>query len=330
MPCREGTAARVDGGCRGHRPAVRVYVDEVNELSFDDGTPVTAASGIAPLGDGWVVAQDDSTIAAWLHDGVVTPVRVLPPVEGFDRFSEAAGTKRLKPDLEVACPAEVDGEPAVLLLGSGSTPLRMRGVLVRLAGGHPHAAAGELGPLYAAVAARLGIPLEHVNLEGASRHGDTVRWFNRGNLSAGIPSASVDVPLRGLVDAVLGRGSAASVPVGGSHVYELGEVEGVGLAVTDAIALPDGRLLLSAAAEDSPNAVDDGPVVATALALVDGGRVVDMVPLPEVGGHVHKVEGLALRRVEGGQVHLLAVVDDDDPDVPSTALELRVDLGRGT
>ena len=47
----------------------------------------------------------------------------------------------------------------------------------------------------------------------------------------------------------------------------------MGLAVTDAIALPDGRLLLSAAAEDSPNAVDDGPVVATALVLVDGYNV---------------------------------------------------------
>ncbi|CAA9239153.1 MAG: hypothetical protein AVDCRST_MAG52-1502 [uncultured Blastococcus sp.] len=306
---------------------MRVHVDEVKVLRFDDGTPVTAASGIAPLGAGWLVAQDDSTIAAWLHDGAVEPVRVLPPVEGLDRFSEAAGTKRLKPDLEVACPAEVDGEPAVLLLGSGSTSRRMRGVLVRLADGRPQVVAGELGPLYAAVAARLGLPMEHVNLEGASRHGDTVRWFNRGNLAAGVPSASVDVPLEGLVDAVLGRGDAAAVPVGRAQAYELGEVEGVGLAVTDAIALPDGRVLLSAAAEDSPNAVDDGPVVAIALALVDGDRVVDMVAIPEVDGHVHKVEGLALRRSEGGQVHLLAVVDDDDPEAPSTILELRVDLG---
>lgn len=87
-------------------------------------------------------------------------------------------------------------------------------------------------------------------------------------------------------------------------------MDGVGLAVTDAIALPDGRMLLSAAAEDSPNAVDDGPVVATALALVDGERV---------------VEGLALRRVDGGGVHLLAI-DDDDPSAPSSAVDLRVEI----
>jgi hypothetical protein len=306
---------------------VRVFVDGVRTLRFDDGTPVTAASGIAPLGRGWIVAQDDATVAGWLHDGQVTPVRVFSPVEGLDRFSEEAGTKHLKPDLEVACPAEVDGEPAVLLLGSGSTPRRMRGVLVRPAGDGFRVDAAELGPLYERVAERLGLRMDHLNLEGASRHGDTMRWFNRGNLAAGASSASVDVPLEGLVDAVLGRGDVASVPVGRTRVYELGEVEGVGLAVTDAIALPDGRVLLSAAAEDSPNAVDDGPVVATALALVDDEEVVAVTPIPEVDGHVHKVEGLALRRVDGDEVHLLAVVDDDEPDTPSTAIDLRADLG---
>ena len=306
---------------------MRISLGDVRPLRFDDGTPVTAASAIAPLGEGWLVAQDDATSAAWLRDGSVSPVRVLPPVEGLDRFSEAAGTKRLKPDLEVACPAEVDGEPAVLLLGSGSTDRRMRGVLVRLVDGHPVVQAGELAPLYGLVAERLGVPDGQVNLEGASRHGGTVRWFNRGNLAAGVRPGSVDVPLAGLVDAVLGRGAAGAVPVEQPRVYDLGEVAGVGLAVTDAISLPDGRLLLSAAAEDTPNAVDDGPVVAAALVLVDGDTVLDVAAVPEVDAHVPKVEGLALRAARDGEVQLLAVVDDDDPSRPSTVMELHVGLG---
>ena len=310
----------------GHSGPVRVFVDEVRALRFSDGTPVTAASGVAPLGPGWLVAQDDATFAAYVHEGGVEPVRVLPPVDGLDRFSEEAGTKHLKPDLEVACPAAVDGGPAVLLLGSGSTPRRMRGVLVRLTDEGFLVDAAELGPLYERVAERLGLPMEHLNLEGASRHDGTVRWFNRGNLRAGVPSSSVDVPLDRLVAAVLERGGAGSVPIGHARSYELGRVAGVGLAVTDAIALPDGRVLLSAAAEDSPNAVDDGPVVATALALVDDEEVVAVAPIPEVEGHVHKVEGLALQAFDAGQVHLLAVVDDDDPDTPSTAVDLRADL----
>ena len=306
---------------------MRVFVDGGRRLHFDDGSPVTAASAIAPLGDGWLVAQDDATIAAWRRPGSVVPVRLLPSVEGLDRFSEAAGTKRLKPDLEVACPAVVDGEPAVLLLGSGSSPRRMRGVLVLLVDGEPVATAADLAPLYGRTAGELGLPMDQLNLEGAARHEDRVRWFQRGNLAAGIASASVDLSLEALVAAVLGRADAAEVPVGRPLRYDLGEVEGVGLAVTDAVALPDGRMLLSAAAEDTPNAVDDGPVVATALALVDDEAVVAVEPLPEVDGHVHKVEGLALRAVEGGTVHLLAVVDDDDPDAPSAELDLRVELG---
>ena len=42
----------------------------------------------------------------------------------------------------------MDGGPAVLLLGSGSSPRRMRGVLVRLVDGEPVATAADLGPLY--------------------------------------------------------------------------------------------------------------------------------------------------------------------------------------
>lgn len=305
---------------------MRVFVDDVRPLRFDDGTPVTAASGIAPLGDGWLIVQDDATFAAWRRSSGTTPVRLLAAVEGRERFSESEGTKALKPDLEVACPAEVDGRPAVLLLGSGASARRTRGVLVHLEGGQPAARAGELGTLYRRVAERLGLALDQVNLEGASRHEDAVRWFNRGNLAAGVPSASVQLPVEALVAAVLGRAGAGAVPVEQPHVYDLGAVDGVGLAVTDAIALPDGRLLLSAAAEDTPNAVDDGPVVATALALVDGERVLSVARIPEVGGRVHKVEGLALRGLRGDEVHLLAVVDDDDPDLPSVEVELRARL----
>jgi hypothetical protein len=64
-------------------------------------------------------------------------------------------------------------------------------------------------------------------------------------------------------------------------------------------------------------------VVATALALVEDTQVLGVAPIPEVGGHMHKIEGLALRDVREGEVRLLAVVDDDDPTEPSAEVELR-------
>ena len=65
--------------------------------------------------------------------------------------------------------------------------------------------------------------------------------------------------------------------------YAIASDGGLALAVTDAVALPDGRVLVSAAAEDSPNAYDDGPVLGSALALLDDETTVATVLLPRAG-----------------------------------------------
>ncbi|HLL64177.1 MAG TPA: hypothetical protein VK453_00340 [Micromonosporaceae bacterium] len=310
---------------------MQVEIERVAELRLDTGLPVRAASGIAPFGDGWLIAQDDATHAAWHRPAGMTAIRVLPPVEGHDTFSAAAGTKHLKPDFEAACEVTVAGRPAVLLLGSGSLPARMRASLVTLTDDGPAFTPADLSPLYARVASALEIPIDQLNLEGACRHHDRMHWFQRGNSAADICSTSVDVDFAALLAAVTGAGSIDAVQVGSPRRYDLGRVDGVGLAVTDAVALPDGRTLISAAAEDTPNAVDDGPVVGTALALLDGGRVLGVTALPEPDGMVYKVEGIALQGVAADAARLLAVVDIDDPETPSTELTmtLRWDLPVG-
>jgi hypothetical protein len=311
------------GHQRGRRKeaTVKAFIENAADLRFDDGSPVRSASAIARFGDGWLVAQDDATHAAWRRPAGVCAVRVLDAVEGHEVFSAAEGTKHLKPDFEAACEVMVDGTAGVVLLGSGSTPARMRASLVRP--GRFDVVA--LDPLYLRVADALGIDASLLNLEGACRIGTTFRWFNRGNLIAGLPSASVDLPVADLVAALTGARAPEDVAVTDRKTYDLGEVDGVGLAVTDAVALPDGRVLLSAAAEDTPNAVDDGPVVAAALALVHGDDPVDVAQLSAADGTVYKIEGLALGDIRGDGVSLVAVVDADDPLVPSLELAVRVD-----
>ena len=294
---------------------MRAEVTAHRDLRFDGGAPVRAASAIAPLAGGWLIAQDDATNAAWRRTGTTLAVRVFPPVDGHDTFSSAEGTKHLKPDVEAAVPV---GSGAVLLLGSGSTPARMRASLVRVDGTGSAFRPAALDPMYTAVAGALGIPVDRVNLEGACVVGQRLRWFQRGNASAGVASASVDVGLVPLLAAVDGDVAAAAVPVGNPLRYDLGTAGGVSLAVTDAVALPDGRIMLSAAAEDTPNAYDDGPVVGAALALLAAdGTVTAVTPLP---GDVPalKVEGLALRAADPDGVDLVAVVDADDAERAST------------
>ena len=299
-----------------------VDVVSVRALRFDDGTPVRSASAVARFHDGWLVAQDDAAHAALVRGGSVTRLRLVPSVEGHDVFSSASGTKHLKPDLEAACEVPLGADSGVLLLGSGSTAARMRGVLV---GPGLHRVT-ELGPLYARVAQVLGVEASDLNLEGACVVDDVLRWFARGNLATDTPSASVDLDLDELLAAV-SDGDASAVAVRQPRTYDLGTVDGVGLTVTDAVVAPGAGILLTAAAEDTPNAVDDGPVVASAIALLEGDHVLAVVPLPEVDGRVAKVEGLAVLDADSAGVALLAVVDDDDPQVPSLELVLRVYWG---
>ncbi|WP_157559859.1 DUF6910 family protein [Nocardioides sp. Soil777] len=236
-------------------------------------------------------------------------------------------------------------------MGSGSSPARMQWCLLRLEDGRPRAVVADMAQVYAAAAAALAIDLELLNLEGACIIGNTLRWFHRGLPSAGMPSGSVHIDVRTAVAATLGDLDAAEVTATRPVHYDLGavggvglaitdvvalpggdliasaaaeDVGGVGLAITDVVALPGGDLIASAAAEDSPDPRDDGPVVASALARIRGDHVQEVVPLPRLDGSVIKVEGLMVLDADEGQTSLYAVTDVDDPDAASWATKLRV------
>ncbi|MBW3621133.1 MAG: hypothetical protein KY461_12885 [Actinobacteria bacterium] len=296
------------------------------ELRFADGSPVRAASAVARLGAGWLVAQDDATAGAWLagRDAVSAQrVRLLPPVDGHDVFSEAGGTKRSKPDLEAAVelPASLGG--GVLLLGSGSLPNRRRAVLVTERTAGVDVLVADLGPLYERVTTVLGLAPADLNLEGACVVGDRLRWFQRGHHRGSVPSGSVDVDVTAVVATLRGDGDGGSITVSDPRTYDLGAVGGVTLAVTDSAVLPDGRIVVSASAEDTADAVADGPVVGSALAVIEGTTVVGVAPIAATGEAV-KLEGIAVVTAGDGAVTLLGVVDQDDPERPSLALDLEL------
>ena len=312
-------------GSSGRSP-VRVNLAGSRRLAYDDGRPVRAASGIARLGDGWLVVQDDGTHAAWWRGPSITELRIFPDVDGHDEFTSAAGTKHLKPDVESACEVVVDGRAGVLVLGSGSNERRMRGAVVVLADAGPEVRVADLDTLFRQAVGIVGPNLDALNFEAVCCLGEELRWFNRGNPSRGVPSSSVTLPTAALLAAIWSS-DPLDCTLSGHRQHRLGEVAGVGLAVTDAVVLADGRMVVSAAAEDTPTMVDDGPVVASALALLaPDGELVAMAEIPRIDGAVAKVEGLALVSDERHRLGLVAVVDADDHHTPSLDLDLVVDL----
>ena len=275
-------------------------------LEFDDGSHLSAASGVAAVGEYVYVAPDeDHFVGVFAGEGAGSRARLFEGELPDDKDER----KRLKADIE--CLTVVGG--ALLAFGSGSTERRRRAArwalddAGALVGGEP--SVFDLSPLYRELDAHFA----ELNIEGCAAVGDD--WLllaQRGN-GADLANAVVTV---GLSDALGGHG-----PVREVRPYDLGEIDGVPLSFTDLAPLGDGRVAFVAAAEDTDDPYLDGENKGSVLGLMDdGGDVVDLVRIEGA----KKVEGLALA---AGGASFLAVDDPDDRATPSGLYELEMPTG---
>lgn len=308
--------------------AVPLLYAEGADASQDRPAHVRSASGIARVAGRIAVIQDDANFVAVIDPATgLSGAIALPAGEGGARqFDDLRGNKRFKLDLECCVTArDVDGGEMLIAFGSGSTAAREKIVIVR--GVLPAEAdirVVDASALYAIFRSTAAFSGSELNVEGAAIVGGTLRLFNRGNGAARggiIPvNASCDLDLAAFLAFV--RDPAAANPPAVLNVvrYDLGAISGLPLTFTDAAAR-DGTVLFAAAAEDSPDATRDGPVAGCALGMVSG----DSARYCEVRGmdgtpYLEKIEGILPLSAD----RLLAVVDPDDPHVPSALLEIEL------
>ena len=304
-----------------------LYGDGADE-AMDRPTHVRAASGVACVNGHVAIVQDDASFVA-LANPATGRARaiVLPAGEGGVRqFDDLRGNKRYKLDLEscVAVDAGAGGE-MLIGFGSGSTSARERIVVVRGIGTEDEAVEViDASPLYRRLRETVDFAGSEMNIEGAAILGGTLRLFNRGNGAAVgdlVPvDASCDLDLSAFL-AFLRAPSTARVPEPRGVVqYALGELDGVPLTFTDA-ASRGTSILFAAAAEDSPDTYHDGVVIGSAIGIIEGGEA-RWTPILDVDGspYAGKVEGIVPH--PSSLDRLLAVIDRDDPRVPSHLLEI--------
>jgi hypothetical protein len=251
---------------------------------------VRAGSALLSVGDRLLVVQDDAFAVALVDPQSLRVERVV--LEGHG----GPLPKIEKPDFEAAF-ASADG--SISILGSGSTHARRRSAqIARIAIEGVPVRFLDCGPLFRVLASYLGA---EPNVEGAVLLEDRVRLFHRG---AGTDrSAIVDVPQAAL--------EAAEIPVLHFTFCDLGQARSVPLHFTDATAI-GGSVVYLAAAEDTPNAVDDGPVVGAAIGRLDGaGARFTLVEEADGSPSVRKFEGIVID--PGGRFAYL-VTDPDDAD----------------
>ena len=329
--------AEVDDGL-----VARVVATESLEYTVDpsgeDAAPhVRAASAICGVGSRLAIFQDD---ANWLGlvDLQTEEVRALalPPGPGGVRlFSERRGNKHEKMDLEACVVVERGGRRMLIGFGSGSLAPRERIVRVSFplegtVDEQPDIDVVDARSLYARLRADTRFAGSELNVEGAALAGEeTVRLFNRGN---GAPAgdlepvdATCDLSLQALLTYLDGEGADPPAPRNVVQ-YDLGELGGTRLTFTDATALGDDIVFL-AAAEDSPDAVRDGPVAGSVVGIIKSGGRTRWTPLAESADEALplKAEAIWIDEATPRTAHLVG--DADDIDRPAELLTVELEGG---
>jgi hypothetical protein len=303
--------ARVD-------PALSARIVSVRTLGYsasatpDEDRPLhpRAASGLAWMGGRLLVIQDDAAFIATVAGDEVAAIALPRGVGARRRFEVRLGNKQHKLDLE-ACVAIGD---EVWAFGSGSTAARDR--IVRM-GRAESIRIAEVTPLYDRVREAVG---GLINIEGAACVGEELWLFHRGNTGPQDAGPAVIRFARAAVESSLSAtGRTAPEPVG-CVGFDLGEVEGVRLGFTDAVAVGE-RVYYLAVAEASPNAVDDGRICGSQLGVIDG-QVVRAARL-ELEGAPIKAEGLAFA-TGGERRHAWISIDPDDVDAAAQLCEVEL------
>jgi len=275
-----------------------------------------SGSALVRFGKRLALVQDDALWLGWLDANGVLNAESL----AADSSKELLFDDKLrKPDFEAA--AVLPGSPERLLVfGSGALPSRER--IAILSENEPTRLV-EARALYASLRRERRFAGAELNIEGAFVDGTRLLLCSRGNAAPTAEFEAFDATVEldvTEVDAYLAAPLSAPSPrLGAIERYWLGEIDGVPLTLTDA-ALRGGTAYYLAAAEASADAIADGPVYGASLGVLTAQPRYALIEDEHGAPLREKVEGLT---PIADSNDWLAIVDADDPGIPSSLLRLR-------
>lgn len=290
-----------------------------------DAVPLSAASGLVWAGRRLFVVADDDNHLGVFDQANLLPGLTFPLLDGLLPAVHEA-RKAAKPDFESLLqlpPSARYPGGALLALGSGSRPARQRAALVRLdalddtVGLQGPARVLDLAPLYEPLRATIA----DLNIEGAFVSGDRLCLLQRGHAAGGI-NACIFLAWPGAQAWFEAAGSAPVPQPISITPFDLGTIDGVPLSFTDGAALPGGRWLFSAAAENTADSYQDGACAGSAIGIVGVDGSIEAVHALSL---TCKVEGIAAQ-ASGERLELLMVTDADNRRRPARLLSASMRL----
>jgi hypothetical protein len=291
-------------------------LDVDREPGDERGPFIYAASAVVRRGDFTYVIGDDELALAVFELSAGSPGELRAVFPGSLPLGKRQ-RKADKPDLEaLTAMPPFDGAPygGLLGLGSGSKPTRDRGFFWMLAAdgsleGEPRTI--ELAPLYGALRERV----EELNVEGAAVLGGRFALFHRGN-AAGSENAVIDLSLERVTSSLVGDRDIDPDELEEITTYDLGELDGVRLAFSDATALTDDLVVFTASAEAGGSSYDDGAIRGSVVGTLDARGSVRRLRTID---RRWKVEGVHAS-LDAGVIDFVFVCDQDSHDEPSPLL----------
>ncbi|MEW6776103.1 MAG: hypothetical protein AB1405_07410 [Bdellovibrionota bacterium] len=272
---------------------------------------ISAASGLVKVGKSlYVVADDELSLGIFEAEGE-KPGKLLKLFDGELPLDPKA-RKKEKPDLEGL--ALLPG--GLLAVPSGSKPNRCRGSFIPLASdGKPSGSPQDVN--FSKLYEKLSKEIKALNIEGAAVLGEKLILLQRGNSASG-ENLLIELDLEKILKAI---GSKQPLPdaIRSITSCDLGKLRNVPLSFTDACPLPNGRLLFTAAAEQTDDPYLDGPCEGSALGIIEKNRI---AWIEEIKG-TEKVEGVwAVERENEWEV--LMVTDGDEAGKPATLFGTKI------
>ncbi len=303
-----------------------IKLDKVRELRLDMKTTpsrpdyVYAASGLVRHEEKLLVVADDELHLAvfdFHNEGPGTLLRLLPGTLPDDYQAR----KKAKPNLEsitLLPPYEYAPHGALLVVPSMSRRNRIDGLMMLL--DRQQLSNSQFVPLdFTQIRAKLASMVKELNVEGIVIGKKAVKLFHRGSKNKSrstVFELNADQFLKDMHDSHI---------ISGDHIqnhieYDLGDIDGVALQFTDAVALSDDRVLFLATAENTDNAYEDGATSGSALGIIGSDGRIEYVAKIE---GTEKLEGVSVT-INSSHIELLLVADTDDQSKPSSLFKTTI------